>query len=302
MLNSPNLDSAGDSPAVAVSLRVMTFNLWIGGEAGGEPLEQTAEVIRAARADLVGIQECCGKEFGGRRPDNTQRIAEMLGWHSFSQGNGTASIVSRHPIMGCTPGKWGAQIELPSGWRVWLFNAHFFHAPFQPYQLLGIPYFNGRFVQTADEAIFESRQARQHEVEAMLAEIAVVRSPDSIVFVTGDFNEPSLLDWTAAVHNAGRHPAIVRWPATAAVCEAGFKDAYREVYPDPLQSPGYTWTSRTSEDDPNDHHDRIDFVLVGGPATVTKVEIVGERADRADIVVTPYPSDHRGVVATVALD
>ncbi len=44
------------------------------------------------------------------------------------------------------------------------------------------------------------------------------------------------------------------------------------------------------------------FVLVRGPAKVSKVEVVGESAERADIVVTPYPSDHRGVVATLVID
>jgi hypothetical protein len=34
---------------------------------------------------------------------------------------------------------------------------------------------------------------------------------------------------------------------------------------------------------------------------VKKVEIVGEKEQRADIVVTPYPSDHRSVVVTVEL-
>jgi endonuclease/exonuclease/phosphatase family metal-dependent hydrolase len=283
-------------------LRVMTFNIWVGGEAGGQPLDQSVKVIQAARADIVGIQECCGKERNGKRPDNTRQIAEMLGWHSLSQDNDTASILSRHPIVGSTPGKWGAEIELPSGRRVWLFNAHFFHAPYQPYQLLGIPYFDGPFIQTADEAISQAQQARKHQVDAMLAEVAAVRNPDTVVFVTGDFNEPSSLDWTAAVHSAGRHPAVVRWPTTAAAYDAGFKDAYREVYPDPLTSPGFTWTPTTFEDDPKDHHDRIDFVMVGGPANVSKVEIVGERADKADIVVTPYPSDHHSVVATVTLE
>jgi exodeoxyribonuclease III len=35
---------------------------------------------------------------------------------------------------------------------------------------------------------------------------------------------------------------------------------------------------------------------------VEKAEVVGERPERADIVVTPYPSDHRAVVATVVIE
>jgi exonuclease III len=82
----------------------------------------------------------------------------------------------------------------------------------------------------------------------------------------------------------------------------GFVDGYREAHPDPLKAPGYTWTPTTAENDPKDRHDRIDFVFVGGRrATVELAEVVGESRARADIVVAPYPSDHRAVVVTVQL-
>lgn len=50
---------AAAAPSEPAPLRVMTFNLWIGGEAGKQPLVQTARVIRMARADVVGLQETC---------------------------------------------------------------------------------------------------------------------------------------------------------------------------------------------------------------------------------------------------
>ena len=39
----------------------------------------------------------------------------------------------------------------------------------------------------------------------------------------------------------------------------------------------------------------------GTNATVNAIEIVGEAAEFADIVVQPYPSDHRAVVAEIEL-
>ena len=42
------------------SIRVMSFNLWHGGDAGGQPLKQTIAVITRARADIVGLQETAG--------------------------------------------------------------------------------------------------------------------------------------------------------------------------------------------------------------------------------------------------
>jgi endonuclease/exonuclease/phosphatase family metal-dependent hydrolase len=295
---SPNPLKAGEPETI----RVLTFNIWVGGESGKQPLDQTARVIQAARADIVGVQERNGPEQNGKRTDNARIIAEMLGWHYFPQAHDSTGILCRHEIVGHSPKKWGAQIELPSGRRVWMFNAHFAHAPYQPYQLLKIPYEDAPFIDTAEAAIREANKARGHEVAGMLAEIEAVRRPATAIFVTGDFNEPSPLDWTDAAYQAGRCPVAVKWPTADSVQQAGFTDAYRAAHPDPLQSPGHTWTPTTAVDDPNDRHDRIDFVFVSGPnVRVTKTEIVGERPDRADIVVTPYPSDHRGVVATVTL-
>lgn len=290
------------SLAVAEPVRVMSFNIWVGGESGKQPIEQTVEVIKAAKADVVGLQESHGHERDGVRPDSAAVIAEQLGWHYFDQGDDDTGIVSRYKIVDATPKKWGAKLELPSGQQFWLFNAHFAHAPYQPYQLLKIPYADAPFVDTAEEAVKAARDARESQVKSMLAEIEAVRKDGAPIFITGDFNEPPALDWTDAAHAAGLHPAVVCWPATEMLQEAGFVDAFRKVHPDPVKQPGFTWTVLTKEDDPTDHHDRIDFVFASRKnVDVKSAEVVGERPERADILVTPYPSDHRAVVVEAEL-
>jgi endonuclease/exonuclease/phosphatase family metal-dependent hydrolase len=294
--------SAASSAEKPETLRVMTFNIWVGGEAGKLPLDQTIKVVQAAKADLVGIQESHGEKRGGKKHDAAQAIAQKLSWHYFNQGDEDRGIISRYKIVDRTPKKWGAAIEMPSGRRVWVFNSHFAHSPYQPYQLLRIPYDDGRFIRSADDAISEARKAREAEVKAMLDEIKQLREQETI-FVVGDFNEPSGLDWTDATFRAGKCPVAVDWPTAGLIYDAGFLDAYRNKYPDPIKWPGITWTSTTAEDDPKDRHDRIDFVMLRGfDARIVKTQIVGERPDRADIVVTPYPSDHRAVVATIRLE
>jgi exonuclease III len=289
------------SAAAAEKLRVMTYNLWHGGDASQQPLDQTVKVIRTAEADVVGVQETSGNERDGIKPDNAEAIAHKLSWHYFNQGDGTG-VISRYPIVRTTPKKWGVQVELPSKSRVWAFNVHFAHAPYQPYQLLKIPYEDAPFIETAEEAVGAAHLSHGPAVASLLREISQVRDDAATIFVTGDFNEPSVLDWTDAVWRAGRCPVAVRWPSTAALHRVGFVDGYREAHPDPLKAPGYTWTPTTAENDPKDRHDRIDFVFVGGRrATVELAEVVGESRARADIVVAPYPSDHRAVVVTVQL-
>jgi exodeoxyribonuclease-3 len=93
--------------SAAETLRVMTFNIWVGGDAGKQPLSQTAVVIRTAKADVVGLQETGGyqKGKGSPQPDNGRKLAETLGWHYFDQGERTG-ILSRFPIVTNTPRKW----------------------------------------------------------------------------------------------------------------------------------------------------------------------------------------------------
>ncbi len=281
-------------------LRVMTFNIWVGGEAGGQPLEQTAAVIRAAKADIVGIQEALGAERDGKRPNNGRAVARLLGWQYFDQGDGMG-VMSRYEITANSPKRWGAEIAAPTG-KVWMFNVHLAHAPYQPYQLLRIPYADAPFIETAEEAVAEANKARHSAVSEMVGEIAAINDQTMPIFVTGDFNEPSALDWTEQVYRAGKCPKCVNWPTSGAVLKVGFMDAFRRVHPDPIEEPGFTWTPTTASDDPKDRHDRIDFVLARGKGMdVVDVAVVGENNANADIVVTPYPSDHRGVVATISM-
>jgi exodeoxyribonuclease-3 len=284
----------------AETLRVMSFNLWHGGDAGKQPLTQTLEVIRAAKADLVGLQETGGfeKEKGAGRPDHGRRLAEMLGWHYFDQGERTG-VLSRFPIVTNTPRKWGVTVRTASGREVRMFNTHLMHAPYQPYQLLKIPYANAPFITTAEEAVRAAQQARGGQVERLLAEVKIALESGQPVFLTGDFNEPSHQDWTERAAAAKRCPLKVEYPSTQAVTTAGMRDAFRVVFPDEVARPGWTWTPTTAADDPKDRHDRIDFVFVGGTGVkVIACEIVGEAKATSDIVVQPYPSDHRAVVAT----
>ena len=288
--------------AATESLRVMSFNIWVGGEEGKQPLSQTVEVIKAAKADIVGLQETHGFEKEGTRPDNGPKLAAMLGWIYFDQGDSTG-ILSRYPVLTNTPGRWGVLVRMGLGKEVWMFNAHLNHAPYQPYQLLSIPYANAPFIKTAREAVLEARKARGEQVAELLKELKPALASGKPVFLTGDFNEPSHQDWTEAAAKAGKAPIAVEYPATLDVTKAGMRDTYRLVHEDEVAKRGNTWTPTTAPDDPKDRHDRIDFVFAGGrEVKVRSCEVVGEDSKYADIAVKPYPSDHRGVVTTVEME
>ncbi len=276
------------TPAAAQSsntaqVKVMSLNVWLDCKEG---VDGIAEVIRAGNPDVVGLQEIS---------DCAQPLSEKLGYQLVRQTD-WKSMLTRLPVESVTPARHGMVVRLSNGQPLAVFNAHLHHTPYQPYQLLGIPYGDGAFIKSESEAQEQSRLARGADVQSLLDDMATVDVPKVL---TGDFNEPSHLDWTQRAADSGRHPLKVEWPASKAFAEVGLKDSYRMVFPDEMTHPGDTWTPHTRADDPKDHHDRLDFVMFGGPGLQARdVKIIGPDSD---IVITPYPSDHRGVVAELTV-
>ena len=283
------------------SLRVMSYNIHRGGVVHlKQPLSQTAKVIQAAKADIVGIQETRSP-----RGDTLEDLAKLLGWN-HDEGS---CIVTRYEIVEHFKGgkdyKGGIKVKLSSDKHAYIFNLHLPSHPYQPYQLLGIrPKWHKHtnditFIKTERETIEWAKKARGAEIGKLVRQVKAIPDKDVPIFVVGDFNEPSHLDWTEAAAKAGRHPIKVAYPTSTEMAKAGFSDSYRKIYPDEMKNPGITWSPAYKVGDPRTHHDRIDFVYFKGKGLEVKdVKILGESEENADLVVTPYPSDHRAVVAS----
>lgn len=283
------------------SLRVMSYNIHRGGVVHlKQPLSQTAKVIQAAKADIVGIQETRSP-----RGDTLEDLAELLGWN-YGEGS---CIVTRYEIVEHFKGgkdyKGGIKVKLSSDKHAYIFNLHLPSHPYQPYQLLGIrPKWHKHtnditFIKTERETIEWAKKARGAEIGKLVRQVKAIPDKEVPIFVVGDFNEPSHLDWTEAAAKAGRHPIKVAYPTSTEMAKAGFSDSYRKIYPDEMKNPGITWSPAYKVGDPRTHHDRIDFVYFKGKGLEVKdVKILGESEENADIVVAPYPSDHRAVVAS----
>lgn len=298
-------------PAAAeTTLRVMSFNIWGGGVNEGKGVDETLAAIRAARADVVGLQEtraeadpCTADSCPPAGPSAAKAIAEALGWHYYDQTAENAAlwanaVISRYPIGPASANDLGVALDV-DGRKVWIFNIHHDDEPYQPYQLLGIEYGPAPFIKTEAEAVDYAARTRGPAMDLLAADMQQAEGADAI-FVTGDFNEPSGLDWTEAAVAAGLHPVKVMWPTTKRLTDQGFVDAYRAVHADPVAKPAFTWTPTYEETATDDHPDRIDFVLArGATLRVTDAAIVGEDGPRSDIKVMPWPSDHRAVVAEV---
>lgn len=300
------------APAVHADtvLRVMTFNTWGGGANEGKPVDETAAVIRAAGADIVGIQEtrqetpqCEAESCPPASESIAAKLAAALGFHHYDQAKSNDAlwanaILSRYPIGAATPNDLGVSIDV-DGRRVYAFNIHLTDYPYQPYQLVRIPYGAAPYRATEAEAVRAADAARGPGIRLLIEDLRAAEGADA-AFVFGDFNEPSHRDWTERTAAKGRKPIAVRFPTARAVEAQGFVDTYRAAHPDEVADAGYTWEAIARPADVEVHHDRIDYVFARGAGlAVEQAQIVGEKAPGADVVVTPWPSDHRAVVATV---
>ncbi|HYO88039.1 MAG TPA: endonuclease/exonuclease/phosphatase family protein [Candidatus Limnocylindrales bacterium] len=276
---------AAQTPAAEpVEVRVMTFNIWVGGEL--VDLGQVVEAIRAADADVVLLQEAGG---------NSRLIAELLGWPHASE---RMQVISRLPLID-PEGADGNYILVQTGpGQVFaVTNVHLPSDPYGPYLI--------RDGLALDEVLQNEADTRVPGIEAHLAALTGLLAEGMPVVLGGDFNSPSHQDWTAAAI-AGRPEARypVQWPVTQAVEAAGLVDTYRVVHPDPVSQPGITWTYgypyprlRAGE-----VLDRIDFLFASSAIEIVNSHIVGPGGSaNADIPITPYPSDHRAVAATLRL-
>lgn len=278
-------------PAVE-RIRIATFNIWVGGEKADADKDLsrrwTLEAMRALKADIIGVQE-----QKGFAPE----YAAGLGFSHTIQDDSTALLLApRFELVETAANRWGARVRTPAGHEVWVFNIHFPAAPYQPYQLHGIDYHGGAFISTPAQAVTQARLARGGYALRCLREMMPALSSGHPVFLVGDFNEPSHLDWTPAAADARGLPCAVEWPTTVMFHDAGMNDAYRIIHPDPVARPGFTWTPRPEQ---KDVMDRIDLILFGG-RNVRPVSAltVGDSPEHADRVAMPWPSDHRAVVAT----
>lgn len=286
---------ARDSQSEPITLRVMTFNVWYGGEQVS--FARVAEAIRLAEADIVGVQEPDGQ---------LDRIAAAAGFPFIDYRR---NIISRYPLfdsgvgerISASPQTYGivaldpdalhAYAMVRPGEVVAVANTHLTSDPYGPHAAQG-----GELAHAL--AIEEQTRVPEAQPFAQLAQVAARGIP---VFLTGDFNSPSPLDWTEKAIAARGLPDPVAWPATGLLLAAGLRDSFREAHPDPVATPGFTWTAGmpASYVPQGELLDRIDYVWTAGPTRTIASQIIGEPGgEGVDLALALYPSDHRAVVST----
>lgn len=316
----------------AREISVLQFNIWQEGTYVPGGFEAVADEIARLNPDFVTLSEV-------RNYHNTRfcdRITEALKqrectYYSFYSND--TGLLSRHPISDSTivfplQNDHGTIHKLRTriGNRdVAVYTGHLDYLNDTYYEVRGYDGNTWKKMEAplTDVSTILKRNVisrRDDAIRDFIAEVKREQEANTPIFFGGDFNEPSHLDWTEATKDSADHQGItVPWTCTVMLEQAGFKDAYRQLYPNPVTHPGYTYpsdnklmpVSRLAWAPEADERERIDYIFYypRKGLKVKEANIVGPRGcivrnrreeqHGQDIYLTPldvWPSDHKGVL------
>ncbi|MFB5759241.1 endonuclease/exonuclease/phosphatase family protein [Paenibacillus medicaginis] len=277
-----------------VDLTVMSFNIWQGpvkSKYGVDGAAQhIANAIRESGADVAGIQET--------DRDIVVKAAQLLGYQAAVKSGSDLSLISKYPIIEVDEANDYYLIEVVPDKAVAIGNIHLSSSPYGPYDI--------QEGKTVEAVLQNENMYHMTEMKSMFNKLPVLAAQGMPVFLTGDFNVPSHLDWVEG--NKNRHSGqTVEWPVSKKLEELGFQDSYRVVHSDPVAEPTITWAAEGTEWKNPEMYDRIDYVYSHGPAVVKNSQVYGEKQvaggnsssfTKADVGLDTWVSDHRAVVST----
>lgn len=327
----------GDSSAEAKDrFTVLQWNIWQEGTVIPGGYDAIVDEIARLRPDFVTLSEV--RNYNN--VDFTARLCRSLAergleYHSFMTRD--TGLLSHTPITDTLTvfpenGDHGSIYRLLTeidGHKVALYTAHL--------DYLNDAYYNARgydgctwaeteLPASVDELLHLSDLSQRDDaIKLFIRQAALDEAAGYSVILGGDFNEPSHRDWIEANKDLYDHNGfVVPWTVTSLLEQAGFSDAYRVVYPDPLTHPGFTYPSDNPARTPDkitwapkaDERDRIDYIFyrgkglravnaaVFGPAgsIVRCRRVVEQSLDPFIVPLGVWPTDHKGLLVTFSWD
>lgn len=317
------------TPRGQTDVSFMTFNLWHDGTSVTNGLDKIRDVIAAANPDVIGFTEVSEA--------TTLKIQDALAaiGRNYSRGyvESDVSILSKYPITSSgmvesRVARFGIKVNGNSLTALIAHLDYTWYACYLPRGYNGsnpdwnmIDDGNGNPAPVTDVnriLAYNLTAGRDESIKAVLNYAAARTEP---VVLLGDFNEPSHRDWTSRTKDLfDHHGTVIPWNSSTSLEGGKFVDAFREVYPDEVRNPGFTWPSfadgkgSTSWTPKADERDRIDFVFYKGTGvTARSAALVGPRRSYALNALTtanttdekfiadslPWPSDHKALFATL---
>lgn len=322
----PDASSAAKSPNAANSqrFRVLSFNILEGGnpsaagvgfyekDFGGSRRDVVAKVMRDSGADVICVQE----------DDASGKLLAILGANWQRAG----TIYSRLPLTPVTTNAYFSlgRVQLGATQSVMVANTHWWPkadgteiirkqlvAGTLPTDLAAL---EREVLKTSDST--SGPRGYQRTLDA----VGPLLKAGERVILAGDLNEPSHLDWTQHAADKGMDRLVknptstplrfkIEWRGSKLLEQLGLRDAYRTVFPDEVVKPGNTWTPPYPNGTPGRRPwddqvlTRIDQIYFGGGLRAVDAAVIGESAETSEIVFSGrWPSDHRAVLATFAIE
>ncbi|WP_304252793.1 endonuclease/exonuclease/phosphatase family protein [Parabacteroides gordonii] len=318
------------------TVKVLQFNIWQEGTVVENGFNAVADEIVRSDADFVTLSEV-------RNYHNTRfcdRIVEALkerGQTYYSFYTEDSGLLSRYPITDSSTvyplnddrGSIYRLVAKKGNQEFAVYTAHLDYRNCAYYDARGYDGNNWEKIEPVSDLdsilVLNRASVRDDAIARFVSTAEKDKAAGRIVILGGDFNEPSHLDWTEATKDMRDHYGlVVPWDVSVILEKAGYKDAYREKYPDPVTHPGFTCPADCPDIDLKklvwspeaDDRDRIDFIMYSPfeGLTLTDMTIVGPKGDilrgeratekTADPIIAPlgtWPTDHKAVLATFQL-
>jgi endonuclease/exonuclease/phosphatase family metal-dependent hydrolase len=323
--------------AQKITFRVMQFNIWLEGSQITGGFDAIVNEVIQNNADLVTFNEVLN---GNNTHFNDRMVAALKekGKTYYSFFSDDSGILSRYPILRSasvypekadTGSIYKAIIQVGDR-QIALYSAHLdytHYACYLPRGYSGETWKRLKKPVISLDSVLKSAllSKRLEEIKAVVADAEAEFKNGNPVIIGGDFNEPSHLDWVETTKSLFDHNGmIIPWPVSTYLTALGYLDTYRQLYPDPVTYPGFTYPADNPQAEVKkltwapkaDERERIDFiyykplkgltlknaVIVGPKGCIVKSKRMEEISnDRFVVPFGNWPTDHKAVLATFEL-
>ena len=315
---------------------VLQWNIWQEGTVVKGGFDAIIDEIARLKPDFVTFSEV-------RNYHNTRfcdRVVSALakrGETYYSFYSNDSGLLSRNPIKDSTTvyplnndqGSCYRMLTTINGREIAVYTAHLDYRSCAYYNVRGYHGSTWKEIpiptSVAEVLTFNDESVRDDAIRNFIKMAKEDIAKGRLVMIGGDFNEPSHLDWTRETKDLyDHHGLIIPWTVTLELDNAGFKDSYREKYPDILKYPGFTYpsdnkdmaTKKLTWTPKSDERERIDYIFYyPDPKLVLKKAIIfgpsgcivhNKRTEETskDRFLKPsgtWPTDHKGLLVTFGL-
>ncbi len=316
-------------PVAAEEFTVLQWNVWQEGASVKGGYDAIVDEIVRLKPDFVTLSEVRnynGTSFARRITQSLRERGETYySFYSYDSG-----LLSRYPITDSLTvypenGDHGSVYRLLCEARGHMFAVYTALLDFHNDTYYEVRGYDGNTwreipIPTSVEEVLRRNDLslRDDAIRQFIAQAERDEAAGYVVILGGDFNEPSHLDWTERTRYLyDHHGLIVPWTVTTLLEQAGFSDAYRTLYPDPLTHPGFTYPADNPDVDVRrltwaprgDERERIDYLFYKGDGVcVTDCRIFGPdgcivysqrrpnpTTERFILPLGVWPTDHKGV-------